>query len=51
VWPSPARLRGGLKLGQRNVGVVNPHGIEEALDMGLSERVAEVEGKEGQGNV
>jgi transcriptional regulator with XRE-family HTH domain len=37
----------GVERGQRNVGVVNPHRIAEALDMSLSELFAEVERRDG----
>jgi transcriptional regulator with XRE-family HTH domain len=40
---------GGVERGQRNVGVVNLYRIAQALDMGLSELLAEVESKEGRG--
>jgi hypothetical protein len=39
---------GRVKRGQGNVDVVNAHQIEEALDMSLSERFAEVESKKRQ---
>jgi transcriptional regulator with XRE-family HTH domain len=39
---------GGVERGQRNVGVVNLYRIARALDMSLSELVAEVEGTEGR---
>jgi hypothetical protein len=39
---------GGVKRSQRNVGVVNPRRIAEALGTSLSERFAEMEGKEGR---
>jgi hypothetical protein len=37
---------GGVERGQRNVGVVNLYRIARALDMSLSELLAEVEDKE-----
>jgi hypothetical protein len=44
VWPSPARLRGGVKRGQRNVDVANLHRTTRALYMSFSE----VEARQGQ---
>ena len=35
---------GGVERSQRNVAVVNPHRIAEALGMSLSELFAEMEG-------
>jgi transcriptional regulator with XRE-family HTH domain len=40
---------GGVERGRRNVGVVNLYRIARALDLSLSELLAEVARKEGRG--